>query len=157
MPPQRRGTSPADQVFDAEEKLYRRVPPDCLSPLGELLPSQIGCSFGDTIGKSPSFVRSKYGSIDDTLHADCAGGNDVSRHLVFFIPVSELPTNVESGNKELYDFYPFHDPEDTCYAHTVIACKKKQNSSGNYDKPTDGVRNRLKTQFVSAFKNHRVR
>lgn len=156
MPPQKRGHLSPDQTFDSAEMLYRRVPPECLSPLGEVVPSQIRCSFGNTIKKSPSTVRSKYASLDDVLHPHCAGGRDVSGDYVFFLTVAELPTSVESGNRELYDFYPFHDPEDSCFAHALIACKK-QNSSGNYDEPTAGVRNALKAQFVSGFKNHRLK
>lgn len=156
MPPKKRGELPADQVFDPAERLYRRVPPECLSPLGEVVPSLIACSFGDTIKKSPSVVRSKYGTAEDVLHADCADGKDVCRQLVFFLIVEELPRGVVSGNRELFDFYPFHDPEDSCYAHSVIACKKKSNAAGSYDQPTTGVRNKLKAKFVSAFENNRI-
>ena len=156
MPPLRRGELPVDQVFDASERLYRRVPETALSPLGEVVPSQICCSFGDTIRKAPSLVRSKYGTFEDVLHPDCADGKDVSRHLVFFLEVSELPRNIESGKRELFDFYPFHDPDDTCYAHSVIACKKQSNTTGDFDEPTAGVRNKLKALFVSAFENHRL-
>lgn len=156
MPPLKRGELAVDQVFDGSERMYRRVPPECLSPLGELVPSQIRCSFGDTIEKSPSVVRAKYGRPNDVLHPDCANGKDVSHHLVFYLTAGGLPTDVESGNKERYDFYPFHDPKASCYAHSVIACKKQMNTSGNYDEPTHGVRNRLKALFVSAFQNHRI-
>jgi hypothetical protein len=156
MPPQKRGDSSADQIFDVTERLFRRVPPACLSPTGELVPSQIRCSFGDVVKKSPSVVRSKYGAIEDVLHEDCAGGRDVSGHFVFFVTVEELPKDVESGNKELYDFYPLHDPETDCYAHSLIACKKKTNLTSDYDEPTSGVRNKLKALFVAAFENHRL-
>lgn len=157
MPPEKRRQLSADQTFDPAEMFYRRLPPECLSPLGEVVPSQIRCSFGKIIKKSPSVVRSKYASVEDVLHPDCAGGADVSSHYIFFITTAELPINVDSGNKELYDFYPFHDPEDSCFAHTLIACKKTQSPAGSYDEPTPAVRNVLKAQFVSAFKNHRLK
>jgi hypothetical protein len=100
-------------------------------------------------------VRSKYGTPSDALHRDCAGGKDVSDHLVFYLIVDELPQGIESGAQELYDFYPFHDPEDTCFAHSVIACRK-QGSPEAYDAPTHSVRNKLKAQFVSAFEKNRI-
>lgn len=156
MPPQKRGSKAPNQVFDEDEKLYRRVPPTCLSPLGEVVPSNIRCSFGDYINKSPSVLRSKYGTAADVIHNDCARGSDVSDHLVFYLIVKELPKSIESGDRVTYDFYPFHDPEDDCYGHSVIACKKSSGPHGTYDKPTQGVRNKLKAQFVSAFQKHRV-
>ena len=156
MPPKKRGDLPADQSFEVAEELYRRVPRECLSPLGEIVPSQIRCSFGKSIKKSPSVLRSKYGTAWDVLHRDCADGKDVSSHLVFFLTPDELPVGVESGDKELYDFYPFHDPEINCYAHTLIACRKRQNSVGDFDEPTSSVRNKLKALFVWAFENHRI-
>lgn len=99
-------------------------------------------------------MRSKYGNVSDVLHKDCAG-KDVSDNLVFYVIAGELPRKVESGDGDLYDFYPFHEPEDSCYAHSVIACKKR-GSTSDYDKPTQGVRNKLKAHFVSAFMNHRI-
>jgi len=156
MPPKKRGQLSADQVFDAAERLFRRVPPECLSPMGEVVPSQISCSFGDTINKSPSVVRSKYALPEDVLHADCAGGKDMSGHLIFYLTVEELPDDVESGSKEHFGFYPFHVPEESCFAHTVIACKKTSKPTGYFDEPTSGVRNKLKAKFVSAFQNNRI-
>ena len=151
MVPQTRGGLEADQTFDSAEKLYRRVPPECLSPLGELVPSHISCSFGDSVRKAPSVVRSKYAGPLDVLHSDCANGKDVSGHLVFYVSVSELPSEVEAGNKEIYDFIPLHDPEELCFAHSVISCLRRGNPTAEYQKPTNAVRNKLKDLFVKSF------
>lgn len=156
MAPQKRGELQPDQVFDAEEKLYRRVPANCLSPQGEVVASNIRCEFKKDVKKSPSVVRSKYGSPTDVLHRDCAGGKDVADHLVFYLVVGELPQRVESGTKQLYDFYPLHEPDDDCFAHTVIACRKDDGSNDGYHEPTTPVRNKLKAQFVAAFIKNRV-
>lgn len=156
MAPKKRGDSQADQSFEPSELLYRRVPPSVISPLGEIEPSLIGCSFGNEVKTSPSVVRSKYSEPEDVLHSDCANGKDVSDHLVFFLTVADLPRGVESGDRDLFDFYPLHVPLNDCYAHSVIACKKQTNPEGDYDKPTTGVRNRLKAQFVSAFEKNRI-
>lgn len=156
MAPLKRGELQADQAFGAEEKLYRRVPPNCLSPQGEVLASNFRCSFENEAKKSPSVLRSKYASAMDVLHRDCAGNQDVSNHLVFYLVVAELPQGVESGTRQLYDFYPLHDPEDDCYAHSVIACRKHDGPVDGYDKPTTQVRNKLKAQFVAAFMRNRV-
>jgi hypothetical protein len=156
MAPQKRGELQADQQFDADEKLYRRVPPNCLGPQGEMVASNVRCSFDNEVKKSPSTVRSKYASATDVLHRDCADGDDVSNHFVFYLVVGELPQRVESGTKQLFDFYPLHDPEDNCYAHTLIACRKHDGPADRYDKPTSHVRNKLKAQFVAAFVKNRV-
>jgi hypothetical protein len=156
MGPQRRGEREPDQVFDADEKLYRRVPQSCLSPQGEVVASYIRCSFEREAKKSPSVIRSKYGSATDVLHRDCADDKDVSDNLVFYLVVGKLPGQVESGVKELYDFYPLHDPLDTCFAHTVIACRKHGGPEDAYDKPSRHVCNALKAQFVAAFERNRV-
>jgi hypothetical protein len=156
MEPQKHGELQADQAFNAEEKLYRRVPPNCLSPQGEVVASNIRCSFENEVKKSPSVVRSKYASAMDVIHKNCADGKDVSTHFVFFLVVGDLPQQVESGTKQLFDFYPLHDPEDDCFAHTVIACRKHDGPTDGYDKPTTQVRNKLKAQFVAAFIKNRI-
>jgi hypothetical protein len=163
MPPLKREERAPDQAFDADERLYRRFPPECLSPWGEVVASKIGCSFEDDIESCPSTVRGKYGTPADVLHADCAGGNDVSTQLVAYLISGELPANVKTGQEnvvsdkdEYFDFYPFHDPEVNCYAHSVIASRKRTSPPETYDRPTSGVRNKLKAAFVSAFRSRRI-
>jgi hypothetical protein len=149
-------------MFAADERLYRRFPPECLGPEGEVFASKIG-SFDEHIRNCPSTVRSKYGTPADALHPDCALGNDVANYLIAYLTVGELPTNVKTGQEnvrsdkdEFFDFYPFHDPEVNCYAHTVTACRKRIGPPDAYDRPTNGVRNKLKAAFASAFRNHRI-
>jgi len=155
MGPLKREERQPDQVFDADEKLYRRVSPNCLGPQGELQAS--GVRFENDIKKSPSVVRSKYGSSTDAVHRDCANGRDVSKYSVFYLIVGELLKQVESKeDKQLYDFYPAHTPEDDCFAHTVIACRKHDGPLDAYDMPSKDVINKLKAQFVAAFAKNKV-
>lgn len=155
MRPAKRGRCKPDQTFDSDESLYRRIPPDGVGPHGELVPSSFQCSFGDEINKSPSVIRSKYGTPRDALHSNCARGNDVSHFHVYYLLVSEIPCTIESGDGRTFNFFPFHDPEDNCYAHTVIGCRTEGAAMGAYSEPTRGVRNKFKAQLIAALKMSR--
>jgi hypothetical protein len=156
MPPQHTGSLTPDQAFDDAERLYHRVPPDRPGPNGEIVPSDIRCEYKKELKKCPSVVRSRYATPEDALHSDCAGGHDVSKFLLFYLVAGDLPKGVEAGSGQLYDFYPRHDPEPTCYAHTLIACKKRESAQGEYDPPSTHVRNKLKSHFVAAFEKNRI-
>lgn len=156
MAPQKTGDLAADQAFDNTERLYHRVPPDRPGPSGEIVPSDIRCEYKKELKKCPSVVRGRYATPEDALHPDCAKGRDVSKFLLFYLVTGELPKGVEAGNGQLYDFYPHHDPEPTCYAHTLISCKRRESAEGEYDPPSTQVRNKLKSHFVAAFQKNRV-
>ena len=69
---------------------------------------------------------------------------------MFCLKVGDLPKGCLSGDNDLYDFYPYHVPEKTCYAHTVIACKKVDSPPSSYKEPTRSVRNDFKAKFIAA-------
>lgn len=150
MRPIKRRKRLPDQRFRQTERLYKRVPPEHLTPEGEIEPSLIQCSFGKKVKSAPSVVRDKYGTPGDTLHRCCAGGNDVSSNVVFYLEVGALPKGILSGDNRSYDFYPFHDPEEDCYSHSVIACKAGNNVAGEYEPPSQAVKNAFKAKFISA-------
>ena len=62
-----------------------------------------------------------------------------------------LPKRILSGSDRRYDFYPLHDPEDQCYAHTVVACKL-ENHNHEYVEPTQSVKNQFKALFVASLR-----
>jgi hypothetical protein len=153
MRPTKQGRRSPDQNFDEAEKLYRRVPRECVGAQNELEPSCVPCSFGKVVESAPSVVREKYGTAADALNSLCAGGRDVSSFIVFYLRVRDLPKGSLSGDNVPYDFYPFHNPLATCYAHTVVACKKANDrQAGAYKEPTRPVKNDFKAKFVAALK-----
>jgi len=150
MRPTKKGRRLSDPSFAETEKLYRRIPSECVGPQDELEPSCIQCSYGKVIKKAPSVIREKYGTAKDALNPLCADGKDVSSFIVFYLLVRNLPKGSLSGENVPYDFYPHHDPEESCYAHTVIACKKADGPSGSYNEPTRPVKNDFKAKFIAA-------
>lgn len=152
MGPIKRGKRPANQRFRPEEKLYRRVPPGSINSLGEIEPSSLQISFDKDVKSAPSMVRARYASPRDAIHQCCAGPRDVSSFAVFFLRTAELPKGIGSGDGKQLDFYPLHDPEETCYAHTVVACKHEGEGIGAYVKPSRPAKNAFKAQFVAALR-----
>jgi hypothetical protein len=152
MLPIKRRDKGSDQRFSDSERLYKRVPPEHLTPDGEIEPSLIQCSFGKGVKSAPSVLRSKYGTARDALRSPCANGKDVSAHVVFYVKVAGLPKQIVSGDNKSFDFYPFHDPDDDCYAHTVIACRTGEGGSTDYSMPSNAVKNKFKATLVSALK-----
>jgi len=150
MRPTKSGQRLPDQDFDGDEKLFRRVPAECVGPENELEPSCVQVSFGKTLKSAPSVIRERYGTMRDALHLLCAGEKDVSRFIVFYLKVRDLPKGCLSGTGEKFDFYPNHDPLETCYAHSVIACQKADSPIGSYREPTRPVKNEFKAKFIAA-------
>jgi hypothetical protein len=151
MRPTKQGWRSPDQHFDETEKLYRRVPRECVGDNNELEPSCVQCSFGKAVESAPSVIREKYGTAADALNPLCAGDKDVSSFVVFYLRVRDLPKGSLSGDNEPYDFYPFHIPLATCYAHTVVGCKKANDQQGGaYRQPTRPVKNDFRAKFVAA-------
>ena len=152
MLPTKRGDKGLDQRFNGSEKLYKRVPREHLTPDGEIEPSLIQCSFNRGVKSAPSVLRSKYGTSRDALRRACANGKDVSTQVVFYVIVGALPKQIASGDNRSFDFYPFHDPDDDCYAHTVIACKLAGSADGSYSMPSNAVKNAFKAKLVAALR-----
>lgn len=147
---------PLDQEFEGTERLFRRVPPECIGPNDEIDANNIKCSFGKDVESAPSVIREKYGTVRDTLNRLCAGGKNVSSEVVFFLTVQALPKGILSGTNEPHDFYPFHAPLKHCYAHTVISCKKADSPAGAYKVPTRPVKNAFRAKFALALKRAEV-
>jgi hypothetical protein len=152
MGPIRRGDRLGNQQFGSREKLYRREPPDCINSFGEIEPSSISLSFGKDVKGSPSVVRGKYATPRDVTHAGCANQRDVSSHAVFYLRVEDLPASILSGVGESFEFFPFHDPEKDCYAHTVIGCKISGAPAGSYARPSNSVKNQFKARLVASLR-----
>lgn len=150
MLPTKRRDKGLDQQFKNSEKLYKRVPREHLTPEGEIEPSLIQCSFNKGVKSAPSVLRSKYGTPRDALRRECANGKDVSNQAVFKANVGALPKRIVSGDGRSFDFYPFHDPDEHCYAHTVLGCRLAGDAAGSYTMPSNAVKNAFKAQLVSA-------
>jgi hypothetical protein len=150
MRPITRGDRTPDQRFGESEKLYKRVPAEQLTADGRIEPSLIQCSFGKVVKSAPSVVRSKYACAQDAIRPGCANGKDVSSNVVFYLKVSALPKSIVSGDNRTFTFYPFHDPEQNCYAHTVIACRSVDGPNTSYDPPSNAVKNEFKAKLVAA-------
>ncbi len=156
MRPIKRRHRPLDQGFEGSERLFRRVPPDCIGPNDEIDVNNIKCSFGKDVESAPSVIREKYSTVRDTLNRLCAGSKNVSSEVVFFLTVQALPKSILSGTNEPHDFYPFHAPLKHCYAHTVIACKRADSPAGTYKEPTRPVKNAFRARFALELKRAEV-
>lgn len=148
MGPVKKGSRASDHKFLESEKLYKRIPVEHLSE-GEIDPSLIQCSFDKGVKSAPSVVREKYSCPGDTLHPCCAGGKDVSSQRVYYVEVGELPKGIESGDKKSFDFFPYHQPEEECYAHSVIACRRSGTGAEDYVQPNRLVKNAFKAKLIS--------
>jgi hypothetical protein len=156
MRPIRQGNKGPDQCFSGSERLYKRVPPEQLTLNGEIEPSLIQCSFGKTIPSAPSVVRSKYATVRDVLHPAAADGKNVSNHAVFFLTVDNFPGPFEAGDKRVFRFYAFHEPNTGCYAHSVLACCTLDSEKDIYTQPSTKVRNMFKAQLVAVLNKNRA-
>lgn len=134
--------------FAPEEPLYRRALASELVD-GELVVSSLeSVSFGKEVSGAPSVLRGRFAKPIDALHADCAGGKDVSRHLVYFILVRDLPDVIQTPEGNAFEFYPLHKPEPTCGAHSVIASCLAGDPTRVYAKPSRTVRNDLRAKLA---------
>lgn len=138
--------------FSPEEPLYRRIMESELID-GEIDPSRFNSiSFDKTMRGAPSVLRAKYAKPFDVLHADCAWGKDRSHDLVDFILVRDLPAHIKSDDGRIFVFYPSHQPERTCGAHSVIASCLADDPAKTYVKPSKSVRYDLRVKLAVGFK-----
>ena len=152
MPPLTASEVGGNHPFSPEELLYRRVGPQEFNSLGELLPTTIACvSFSAHVESAPSVMRSDFSQPSDVLDPLCAT-KDVSGWVVYFVRVDNLPEDVKSGDGRPFHFFPKHQPEPMCGAHSVIACCLATDPNREYKKPSAGVANAFKVQFVSRLK-----
>jgi hypothetical protein len=135
--------------FAPEEPLFRRVSANELTD-GEIDPSSLNSvSFNKEISGAPSVLRGKFASPSDVLHVDCAGGKDVSSHLVYFILVRDVPDIIHSDDGKSFAFYPLHLPVANCGAHSVIASCLAGDKARVYAKPSRPVRNALRAKLAT--------
>jgi hypothetical protein len=117
MEPIKQGDKTPEQDFSDGELLYRRFPPS-MDIQGEVLASSI------RFDEPPSFCREKWAKPEDTIHRDCAHGQNVSHFGVFCLPVSSVRSNWDDGPGVTYRFQPLHAPEVECYAHSEVHCDR---------------------------------
>jgi hypothetical protein len=146
MEPVKHGTRQEEPCFKDEEQLFRRFPPEVKS---EVLATSI------RFDEPPSFCRSKFARPEDTIHRNCADGQDVSRFGVFAVPVAAARIILKDTNQKCYHFEPKHRPEPTCYAHTEIHCLMRKDSdvlagSDIHSKPPLIVRNQFRARIAIA-------
>jgi hypothetical protein len=138
--------------FSPEELLYRRVGPDELNSMGEVLPTKIcGVSFKPDVKSSPSVMRSDFCEPVDVLHVLCAT-KEVLGWMVYFIRVDDVPGEIQAPDKTKLCFFPMHIPEETCGAHSVIACCLFGDAKKAYKKPTARVAYDFKVKFALGLK-----
>lgn len=155
MPPKHRDDLQDDQYFDADEKLFRRVPANAFKADGSVDPALIKstCHFDENdVQKTPSIVREgpdgEYASWRDALHEDCADGRSTAGNVVRYCQVGSLLKNEQGQNGASYDFIPIHDPLATCYAHTLIRSILTGDSDRKYAHPPKDVRNAFRVRFA---------
>jgi len=141
-----------NRPFSTDELLYRRVGPTELNSLGELLPTTIaGIQFTSDVQHSPSVMRSDFSEPSDVLHVLCAK-RDVAGWSVYFIRVDKLPSELVSGDNKRFCFFPVHMPEETCGAHSVVACCLLEDPNRVYRKPSGKVEYDFKVKLALALR-----
>lgn len=133
MPPQATEQRASNPTFAPDEELFRRYLASHLED-GELDPSAI------RFNEPPSFLRSAYSVASDALHANCAGGQEVSKFGVLAMPVSAITQNQVSGNGDSFEFAPTHEPLPACYAHSEVRCSNADDPNKQHIEPPKDVK-----------------
>ena len=143
--------------FLPSELLYRRVRPTDLVD-GEIIPTSLNSiSYGKEVKAAPSVLRGKYAKPEDALHKDCAEQKDVSDFLVYYLLVSDLPDEVRCDSGRLFSLFPFHLPEPTCGAHSVISCCIKGDISKTYVKPSStALKNDIRVKLAKKLQKCKI-
>jgi hypothetical protein len=149
VPPQHAGDKLADQTFDADELLFRRV---AISHIEEGELSLLAISdarFEQNPPSSTSVLRSKYCTdFSDALHRDCNGGKECMDTTVYSLRVGELAKGIQIEPPEKirtrgWNLYPYHNPLPTCCAHSTI-CSCEQGALNVPVKPPPSVREQFR-------------
>jgi hypothetical protein len=146
----------ADQVFDADELLFRRVPISHIED-GEL--SILALRDAELkLERHPpdctSVLRSKYCThYTDVLHPDCAEKDYSKTHAVHYWRVGDLAKGkmiypLPNGSTRKWDLFPYHVPLPTCYAHSTICCCE-QSTPGTTERPPQSLRPQFRDWFRS--------
>lgn len=141
----------ADQAFDADELLYRRVP---LTHIEEGEVNVLAIRNGFKFDKDPpacsSVVRSKYCvHFSDVLHIDCAENLEQLNSAAYFLRVGDLAKGMKINPPEKvptksWDLFPHHNPLPKCYAHSTI-CSCEAPTPNVPVKPPASVRDQFRT------------
>ncbi len=153
MPQHTDGRS-ADQVFSPEEKLYRRIHPEELNSLGEVIPARIQTvvGFKSTIEGAPSVNRGLYSTPSDVLHPDCCDGRDRSDCTVYAIRVKNLPGVLHCQDGRDFAFVPHHQPLETCFAHAVVKSIDTADLARGYTQLPKSLRETFRVRFAFQLK-----
>ena len=162
LPPANAEGKEADQKFDdATEKLFRRFSPidykDGRVGLDKIratvhFPKAAEIREDPAAArKSPSWVWSRYGKPEDTIHPACAEGSraDITHYGVMSIEVGDLNKQVKAESGPTFDFHPFHDPLATCYAHALIYSCLTGEVPPKYNPPPKDVVNALRQRIYA--------
>lgn len=149
MPPLTLEQVDADTPFLDDELLYRRIAVDELNSQGEVDATRIGgIRFNQDVQSSPSVMRSQFCTPTDVLDQLCTQ-RDVSNWSVFSLRVADLPQNLLSGDKRLFNTFAHHSPELTCGAHSVIACSAAESDPPVHIQPSVAVINQIKVELAN--------
>jgi hypothetical protein len=160
LAPQSADGRKADHQFENSEKLFRRFAPSDFTD-GRLGIDRISASIRfptsrevkedpQNAKKSPSWIRSRYGTAADAIDIKCAK-TAVPNHGVISVQVGGIPNEIAAGDRDSFDFYPLHDPLEECYAHTLV-CPRRTGQT-EYEEPPKQVKNKLR-QWI--FANHEL-
>lgn len=142
-----------ERAFDGNEPLFRRFSPKELNSRGEVVPSSLNSmSWSKELNGAPSVLRGAFADAGDALSSDCAGGRDVSSYLAFQIVVADLPTSLAAGGDASFDFFPVHQPLETCGAHSVVASCTAGDAKRMFCAPPKLVRNAFRVKLATRFR-----
>lgn len=128
--PMLRKGRPADQHFNAEERLFRRIPPNCVLPEEKIDLRAIELP-------DISVNREKHEGIPEYVLYGMFHGKP--RHFknwgIAAISAGGIPPEIESDGMT-YLFMPVHRPEEHNYYHSEIQCHSQ---NGEHVDPTQQI------------------
>lgn len=140
-----RNGRPEDQIFDPDERLFRRYPKMSLIN-GRPVP--LAMTFEEHSGISVN--RSKYSEPQDVLEPDCCDGVGRPQCVVLEIHSSDVPQEIPTtdGTGRVFQFRIAHKPRDTCFAHSEIWCNREGDIQLPYEKPPKHVKNLFRVELA---------
>ena len=129
--------------FSPEERLYRRYRPEHYKG-GKILPAAFQFP-------KHSVTRGAFSRPEDVLHSDCARGKDVRNCGVLTMLVGSIPRGVSGTDGTKYVFSVRHEPENTCYAHSVIWCQRDGRGTAEsecYDEPPATLKEKFRIELA---------
>ena len=142
------GDVDAKTPFEPDERLFRRVKSDELID-GEVLPVSLNSmSFKKDEKGAPSVLREHFATAIDALHPDCGGNAD---YRVYSLRVRDVPVCVADDQNAVYDFFPCHEPEVKCGAHSVISCCASGDEAKAYVVPSKKARAKFRAMLAVLF------